>query len=175
MANKNDLRYIKTDELIRNTYLACRKEGTKNLNVTVLCRLARINKSTFYTHYESLEQLHRQLCAQTIRELMQGLPHLQDLFTDTDAFMHSIRSLFQECIPQRSYLFPDWSDTMDYIEEVVLELYIHRDTPANLESAIRFCIGGTLRLMSASDDLDIATQAVKLTKRTMEGIEWRSS
>ena len=171
MVNKNDLRYIKTDDLIRSTYLTCRKEGMKNLNVTTLCRLARINKSTFYVHYESLEQLHRQLCAQTIRELMQALPHLQDLFTDTDDFVHSVGSLFQESIPQRSYLFPDWTDTMDYIEEVVLDLYIREDTPVSLEAAIRFSIGGTLRLLSASNDRDTADQAVKLIKRTLEGIE----
>ena len=143
----------------------------KNLNVTTLCRLARINKSTFYTHYESLEQLHRQLCARTIRELVQGLPHLQDLFTDTDAFVYSISSLFQESIPQHSYLFPNWTDAMEYIEQVVLEIYITQNLSVGKEAAIRFCTGGVLRLMSASGNQDLSTESIKLVKRTLRGID----
>ena len=163
MVNKNDLRYVKTDELIRGTYIACRKEGMKNLNVTTLCRLARINKSTFYTHYESLEQLHR--------ERMEKMPHLRDLFRDTDAYVHSMELLFSETMGDWNCLFPDWAALLEYAEVVILENYITKETPENMEALIRFCTGGTLRLISVSNHRDMSDQIVKLVKRTLEGVE----
>ena len=48
-----DLRVLKTEELIRNTFLEllAQKEFT-DISVKEITEKARINRSTFYKHYE---------------------------------------------------------------------------------------------------------------------------
>ena len=167
MVNKNDLRYVKTEALIRSTYLNCCREGKKNVTVTALCKIAQINKSTFYVHYENMEQLHRDVCRETIRELLKDREERNCLFTDPEAFVHSIGSLFRTQIPNLKYLFPTWKDTVDPIEEVLLEHYISPETPESRESTIRFCMGGTLRLLSHSPTRQSRERAIELVKKTL--------
>ena len=47
MANKNDLRYIKTERLIVHTYVDMRMRDPSPVKVSDLCREALINKTTF--------------------------------------------------------------------------------------------------------------------------------
>jgi AcrR family transcriptional regulator len=54
VANKNDLRFVKTERLIRSTYLALRRKARQPVKVRELCEAALINKSTFYAHYETM-------------------------------------------------------------------------------------------------------------------------
>lgn len=51
--NKNDLRYIKTEKLIIETFLNCVEEvGFENASVSMICEKALISRNTFYVHYE---------------------------------------------------------------------------------------------------------------------------
>ena len=66
MANKNDLRYIKTERLIVHTYVDMRMRDPSPVKVSDLCREALINKTTFYSHYDTMESLHRHICRETV-------------------------------------------------------------------------------------------------------------
>ena len=55
MVNKNDLRYIKTERLIVHTYVDLRLHDPSPVKVSDLCREALINKTTFYSHYDTME------------------------------------------------------------------------------------------------------------------------
>ena len=44
---KNDLRYIKTEKIIKDTYLNLKKKYHSEIKVSELCKVAMINKSTF--------------------------------------------------------------------------------------------------------------------------------
>ncbi len=49
-----DLRYIKTEELIRNAFLSCCSERTiEEIHIKDICARARISRNAFYGHYDS--------------------------------------------------------------------------------------------------------------------------
>ncbi|MBR3298123.1 MAG: TetR/AcrR family transcriptional regulator [Clostridia bacterium] len=58
LTGREDLRVIKTIEGIKTAFeqLICEKDYEK-ITVKELCELARINKKTFYTYYETLDAL----------------------------------------------------------------------------------------------------------------------
>lgn len=70
MANKNDLRYIKTERLIVHTYVDMRMRDPSPVKVSDLCREALINKTTFYSHYDTMESLHRHICRETVADIL---------------------------------------------------------------------------------------------------------
>ncbi|MBQ9828249.1 MAG: TetR/AcrR family transcriptional regulator [Lachnospiraceae bacterium] len=50
--NKNDLRYRKTDDAIRNAFLECvDREEFDDVHVSDICRIAGISRRAFYDHY----------------------------------------------------------------------------------------------------------------------------
>ena len=64
--NKNDLRYIKTEELIINSFLDCINHTSfEETTVSMICEKARISRHSFYTHYVDkyalLEKLYKNL------------------------------------------------------------------------------------------------------------------
>lgn len=65
LTGREDLRVVKTIEGIKNAFesLICQKDYEK-ITVKELCELARINKKTFYTYYETLDALLSEMQAE---------------------------------------------------------------------------------------------------------------
>lgn len=52
--NKNDLRYQKTDIVIKKAFEECVNEyGFEKTTVSMICEKAMVNRNTFYIHFES--------------------------------------------------------------------------------------------------------------------------
>lgn len=83
--NKNDLRYIKTERLIVHTYVDMRLRDPSPVKVSDLCREALINKTTFYSHYDTMESLHRHICRETVADILGRCDCAQMAFSDTYA------------------------------------------------------------------------------------------
>ena len=67
---KSDLRVQKTRESIRRAYLELlRARPAKEITVTQICRLARINRGTFYLHYQDTQDLLDSLINDLMAEL----------------------------------------------------------------------------------------------------------
>ena len=67
---KTDLRVIKTRESIRRAYLELlRDHPAKEITVTQICRLARINRGTFYLHYPDTQALLDSIVGELVEEL----------------------------------------------------------------------------------------------------------
>ena len=67
---KEDLRTIKTKQLIKHTFLKLMKEkGYQHITVTDVAEQALINRKTFYAHYDSIEALYLEITAEYIRLL----------------------------------------------------------------------------------------------------------
>lgn len=65
--NKNDLRYIKTEEKLKSAYLELlSKNSNRQITVKEICKLASCSRNTFYLHYETREDLEKQF----IREIL---------------------------------------------------------------------------------------------------------
>ena len=90
MANKNDLRYIKTERLIVHTYVDMRMRVPSPVKVSDLCREALINKTTFYSHYDPMESLHRHICRETVADILSRCDCAEKAFSDTYAFVSEL-------------------------------------------------------------------------------------
>ena len=90
MVNKNDLRYIKTERLIVHTYVDMRLRDPSPVKVSDLCREALINKTTFYSHYDTMESLHRHICRETVADILGRCDCARMAFSDTYAFVSEL-------------------------------------------------------------------------------------
>lgn len=72
---QNDLRYIKTEALIQNTFREMLQEmDFTEVTIQELVLRAQINRKTFYLHYQSLDELIRKLQIDLLTKLFQTLP-----------------------------------------------------------------------------------------------------
>jgi len=56
--NRNDLRFVKTEDLIRKAFLACAAENDfENIRIKDICNHARISRNAFYAHYADKYEL----------------------------------------------------------------------------------------------------------------------
>ncbi|MFJ8413429.1 TetR/AcrR family transcriptional regulator [Bacillus paramycoides] len=73
MENKIDLRVIKTQRAIKNTFIQLIEEvGFEKVNVRKLIERAEVNRSTFYLHYQDKYDLLNKI----EDELLEGLRHI---------------------------------------------------------------------------------------------------
>lgn len=144
--NTNDLRYIKTEKQIRETYLKLVRNGIAPRLVD-LCKTAQINKSTFYDHYESMQLLEERVRLDTTRELLTACPHILDAFSDTESFCRSIIACFQREGKTLLHLYGgDPHIISTYAEMVLIELYT-KESLGN-ELTIRFAIAGATHILT---------------------------
>ncbi|MCI8282379.1 MAG: TetR/AcrR family transcriptional regulator [Lachnospiraceae bacterium] len=84
-----DIRIEKTERAIKNAFIELRaKKPLEKMTVTELCRLACINKSTFYAHYEDIYALSDALEEALVQAVLSGIswdemdtPENMDVFT----------------------------------------------------------------------------------------------
>ena len=135
MANKNDLRYIKTERLIVHTYVDMRMRDPSPVKVSDLCREALINKTTFYSHYDTMESLHRHICRETVADILGRCDCAEKAFSDTYAFVSElVGAILRE---ERLLNF---------------KIYLNDDDEPKRKEKIIFCIGGTSRLLLMNPD-----------------------
>lgn len=80
-----DLRVIKTKELIRRVFVQLLREREfPQITVKELCNRARINRSTFYHHYEDIYALRDELIDSVIDEYT---AHMETNFLDIHTFL----------------------------------------------------------------------------------------
>lgn len=69
---QNDLRYIKTENLIRNTFCDMLREmDYSQITISELTNRAMINRKTFYLHYNSLDELLGRLQTDIYAQLLE--------------------------------------------------------------------------------------------------------
>ena len=98
-----DIRTEKTENAIKSAFLELRaKRPLEKITVKELCALARINKSTFYTHYQDIYALSEKLEKEVVDSILQSIVKGQDYSVkNSDIFA---RNLYMSCPRQQ---FPD--------------------------------------------------------------------
>lgn len=75
---QNDLRYIKTEALIQETFRAMLLEmDYEQVTIKELTERARINRKTFYLHYASLDDLLARMQAGVYEVILQSISGIQ--------------------------------------------------------------------------------------------------
>lgn len=166
--NTNDLRYIKTEKILREAFLTLRKKK-KPFTLTQLCKEAMINKTTFYKHYESLETFDYEVSKQIMRELYSEMEHVNDAFTNTELFVESLTNKIVENQELYDVLFyDDYSKGYRICEEIHLEIYLKDSYSLEKEIKIRFAVAGSSQLLTNSTSKEAKQIIIDLLKKVME-------
>ena len=166
--NKNDLRFQKTELLIKSTYFNLKKRGSTVVKVKDLCDTAMINKTTFYSHYETIEHLHKAVCMDFATEILSQNPYIDKIQTETRTFVYSIIGTFVKKMSTIEKLYGDDPHALvNDIETVLMERFIQNSVGEDYALAIRFCIGGAFRLLARENDPAHVQKAVELIEKVL--------
>lgn len=169
LANKNDLRFIKTEKLIADTYISLKMKSSNPVKVSELCRAALINKTTFYTHYETIENLHRQVCRKTVSDILKKADFADKAFSDTYTFICAItQALSMDQKLLKALYGDDVQSLLNDAEETLLEMYLREDDDPERRKRMIFCVGGTSRLLLLNRDGDSIHAATELIQKVFD-------
>ena len=83
-----DIRAKRSRDKIIDTFLGLRaKKKLEKITVTEICKVADINKSTFYAHFHDVYDLSDFLETQIVDEILSSLSTPESLFTDKKSFV----------------------------------------------------------------------------------------
>ncbi len=169
--NKNDLRFKKTEIAIKEAYMTLKENSAKPIKVTELCEKAMINKTTFYAHYETIETLKKQTCQEYTSKLLNSCAHINELLTNTKAIVNDIYVLFNknEKIILRLYE-NDINALVNDVEKELLKIVSVSNVSEDTEFAVKFCIGGALRLLILNPNNEHLDKTIKLIERFIESL-----
>lgn len=116
---KKDLRIIKTEESLRRALLELLKaKELETITISELCRLAQINRGTFYLHYrdvhgvfrhyfevivEDLQKAYEEPYLKTNFEINRMTPEMIQIFTHVKKYQTFYQIVFAEKIPMTYY------------------------------------------------------------------------
>ena len=172
-----DIRVEKTEKAIRNAFLELRaSKPLEKITVKELCALACINKSTFYSHYEDIYALSKQLESETITAVLKNISSQQESpFKDPDVFT---RNLYLALVSNNSLiniLFSgaEKSHLGDCLEtelkRLILQKYPQYEADAEKDIMLSFCIQGCFHayLNNQKNDLDTLIHVSEMIVRKL--------
>ncbi|MBR2639250.1 MAG: TetR family transcriptional regulator [Oscillospiraceae bacterium] len=96
--NKNDLRYIKTEKIIKESFKKCvEKHGFEKVTVSMICEEGLISRNAFYLHftdkYDLLDRLFDEFRASLLKNYDQNITESvakNDVLTSTKLYAEAI-------------------------------------------------------------------------------------
>ena len=167
--NKNDLRFQKTEVLIKNAYFSLKKRGSTVVKVKDLCDTAMINKTTFYSHYETIEHLHKAVCKDFVTKILSETPNIDKMKTEMRTFVYSLLNAFSEQMNIIEKLYGDNLHVLvNDVETVLMENFLRDSVNEDFALSICFCIGGAFRLLAPEKDPVRIQKTVMLIERVLD-------
>lgn len=148
-----DLRVIKTKNNIKEAFLKIRaKNDLKKIKVTDLCKMALINKTTFYKHYQDIYALSEEIEDDIISECVKELKEPNYLNNNPYEGIIGLFDAFSSRKEQIMIMFSDRLNVLIDKAEKILKMYW---LPENYTSEeylkLSFFIGGGARVMLNSE------------------------
>lgn len=116
---KKDLRIIKTEESLRKALLTLLKTNPlETITISELCRLAQINRGTFYLHYRDVHGVFRHYFKEIVEDLQKAYeepylktnfkinemkPDMIQIFSHVKKYQAFYQIVFDEKIPMTYY------------------------------------------------------------------------
>ncbi len=149
MANKEDLRVIKTRKLIKETFFEMRETmPLEKIHVRELCKRAMINKSTFYNHYMDIYDLSAKLEKEAISEFLNRFEERDKLLTNPELFLMRMPRAFDDNLSLLMPLFKDRFDDAFYeIERQLKKVYDNGHLSEMENIQITYILGGALHTL----------------------------
>ncbi len=145
--NKNDLRYLKTEEELEKAYYSLKK---KNIDITVteLCKVAKMNKATFYDHYKNINQLQNEIYSKALDKVIEDAPNIDKALVDINSFVESLLDSLIKNYDMLHCIFDDYYLASKILEDKILSIYDSKLDDFNERIKLIFIIGGSLHLFS---------------------------
>lgn len=95
---KNDLRYIKTEKIIKESFKKCvEKHGFEKVTVSMICEEGLISRNAFYLHftdkYDLLDRMFDEFDAEVIKKYNDNIMYSvlkKDMFSATEQYFNAI-------------------------------------------------------------------------------------
>lgn len=116
---KNDLRIIKTQESLRHALLVLLKtKPLESITIAELCRLAQINRGTFYLHYKDVHGVFKHYLEVIVEDFRKSYEepyhqtnfHIQNIEADMIKIFHHVKKyqdfyqiIFDEQVPMMNF------------------------------------------------------------------------
>ena len=173
-----DLRVVKTKKNIREAFLELRSKNTlEKIKVTELCKLALINKTTFYNHYQDIYALSEEIENETISSIMNNFQHLNNLFSNPDAFMKGLYYAFKS---HEEVIVTLFSGRMDILinkveQQLLIQYPLLGDRPEK-EIILSFLLWGASHVLNESkyEETILLDTLTKVAKQIITSLDVQS-
>lgn len=141
-----DLRTKKSKQLIKSTFLKLRKTlPLEKIKVRELCRIAEINKSTFYRYYIDIYDLSSQLEDELVQQVLADFKGKDMLFDDPVKFFASLPMVRND---ELLILFRGEPNKMFMkMEDQLLDYYANYLDTDEQKIRLTFMISGSMRVI----------------------------
>lgn len=180
-----DLRIEKTEKGIKNAFIELRsRKPLEKITVRELCESARINKSTFYSHYRDIYDLSDTLEEEVVASITNSVSHPEYIVDNLEAFSREFLMAYLSQTSLTTILFSgnQRSHFADRIEEsikkLIYEKYPEFETDEIMNITISFCIQGGYHAFQRNREVDndmLVTVIGKMTALMSQCIESRMS
>lgn len=157
-----DIRTVKTEQAIKNAFTLLRsKKELEKITVKELCTEARINKSTFYSHYADLYALSDTLEGEVVDSITKGVLH-PEYFEENPA--EFTRELFYAYFAQNSLITILFSGKQRNhlaeriersIKELIFEKYPEYRDNVTKNVILSYCIQGGYHAYAGNPQCDV--------------------
>lgn len=144
-----DLRIVKTKKNIRDAFLQMRKSTPlEKIKVRDLCRIALINKSTFYNHYEDVFALSAEIEDEVLTKCIEDFTYKDCLLSEPRKFLENVPQTLELQGNLISILFSGRNDVL-YVKlrRKIRDYYSKPDMTPQEDVALTFLIGGMMYAM----------------------------
>ena len=164
MANKNDLRFVKTEKLIEETYLKLKKSSDRPVKVNALCREAMINTSTFYSHYDTIEELHNHICEKEINKILDNYETIDQLLDNIES---AVRTFMENAETTDALFGGNDASQINMIEHCLLTKFLKGNESPKRELELIFAIGGAAHILARNQSAERIRITVELMNKIL--------
>ena len=139
--NENDLRVKKTREAIEVAFLEMMKEKPiEKITITELAKRAKINKGTFYLHYQDIYDLHDKMLNRFFDEVMASIDYFSLFIENPEEFLLRFAQTTRKYFDAFQLLLQKQSETMyqqQLVEKMREKICQSCSLPESVENNIR--------------------------------------
>ena len=137
-----DIRVKKTKRAIQKALIALlREKPIEKITVKEIAERAEINKTTFYSHYETLDALTAEMELQTVQLVCDNMGGAQQLLDEPEAF---VREMFASLQQATDYLGVVPPSAMNHFTQHLRDAVLEQTKRANMEPSQYENVGAIL-------------------------------
>lgn len=159
---KKDLRVIKTQENLRHGLLSLLKsKPLESITVAELCRTAKINRGTFYLHYENVHDVFKHYFEVIVEDLRESYKepyyktnfHIENIEANMIKIFHHVKKyqdfyqiIFDERIPM-IYYYLLFDTVRSFMKESIVESDLEAEQDLKLDYFVSYQTNAILGIL----------------------------